>query len=74
MSKVTVKLDGDQMEMIIAASIKEDIERFRWYLEAAILGTSQGMFDCEDADLEAEQLQEHINAFKIVGDYYGVNW
>jgi hypothetical protein len=72
MNKVIIELEPEQIDAVVIADINSSIEAFEEYLEKRANDEGFAIFD-SDPIKDVEYLLEHIQAFKLVLEYYGGN-
>jgi len=69
-SKVTIEMEHEQVDAIMVSELKWHLETFRKDLERREKGEGMAIFD-NDPKADVVYLNEYIEAFGLVLDYYG---
>ena len=72
MSKMMIEMEEEQVDAIMIGELKWHIETFRKDLERREKGGGLSIFD-NDPKADVVYLNEYIEAFGLVLDYYGGN-
>lgn len=70
MAKVMIEMESEQVDAIMIGELKWHIETFRKDLERREKGEGAFIFD-NDPKADVVYLNEYIEAFKLVFEYYG---
>ena len=70
--KITFEMEDEQVDAILVQEMKRNLESFERDLELRSDGEGLSIFD-SDPMMDVLYIQEYINAFKLVLDYYGGN-
>jgi len=69
MDKVTIELSWQEVDRIVVKQLEQQLNVFLEEIEARKLGHGMAMFYTDHTE-DVTELQKHIDAFKLVIDYF----